>query len=379
MVDGSAQPIRVLVGMPFGWAHGGAERLLDDFLRHAPDVGVEAHVVFLREGEWPAQLRTRGIRATVVDPGRFRQLHKNAAALFHLRGIMVRERPDVVLSWISRAHILLAPAAITAGLGRRLVWFQHQIEMLAAERIATLLPSQLILACSEAAAEAQTRLRPRRVVKVTTPGIEPPALATPVQLASMRAELGLSDTATIIGISGRLVRWKNHEALLRAIQRLRATGRDVHGLVIGSEGNGLDAGYEAELRGLVRTLGIDRHVTFTGFRPDAVALTQLMDIAVNASQREPFGLSVVEAMSLGVPVVASAAAGPAEIIESGRTGVLVANPTETQLTTALLCLVDDPSLRKALGMAAREAALSRYSTRRFALDIRSALEEVISS
>lgn len=379
MVDDHAPLIRLLVGMPFGSAQGGAERLLDDFLRHAAAIRVEPHVVFLQDGEWPARLKAKGMAVSVIEPGRFRHLHRNATAVHQLRRLIARERPDAVLSWISRAHILLAPAAIAAGSGGRLLWFQHQTKMLAAERMATLLPSRLVLACSVAAAEAQRSLRPHREVKVTTPGIETPDRLGPAELARLRTELGVPEAATIVGISGRLVRWKNHEALLRAIGRLRTAGRDVHGLVIGGEGHGLDAGYEAELRDLVRSLGIEPHVTFTGFRADSVAVTQLMDVLVNASRCEPFGLSVVEAMALGIPVVASGAAGPAEIIEAGRTGLLVDEPTETRLADALLSLIDDPPLRRKLGTAAREAVLSRYTTRRFAVDVRSALEEVVSS
>ena len=120
----SPRPLRVLLGMPFGSLIGGAERLMDDFVRYAPDVGVTPHVVFLEDGPWPQDLRERGVQVSVVEPGRFRQRpHRNASSAFvELRSLMARERPDAVMGWLARAHVTFAPAAVAAGLRRRPPW-----------------------------------------------------------------------------------------------------------------------------------------------------------------------------------------------------------------------------------------------------------------
>ena len=130
----------------------------------------------------------------------------------------------------------------------------------------------------------------------------------------------------MVGISGRLVRWKRQDALLRAVALLAAEDRDVHALVVGGDSHNEDPGYGGELERLAASLGIADRVTFTGHRTDAVALTQVMDVMVNASDPEPFGLVLLEALAVRRPVVAVARGGPAEIVEDGVTGTLVPDP-----------------------------------------------------
>ena len=372
----SPRTLRVVVGMSFGEIHGGSERLLDDFLRYAPEVDVEPHVVFLEDGPWPEDLRRRGLPVTVVDPGRFRHVHRNAAAFFRLRALLARERPDVVLNWIARAQVTLAPAAVAAGLRRHLAWYQWLVRGDLIERVATALPSELVICCSQEGISAQERLRPRRPTALAYPGIEAPPLLDPEQLERLREDVGLGPGGTVVGISGRLVRWKNQAAVLRAVALLRRGGRDVRGLVVGGEGHGHDAGYGAELERLAADLGIADHVRFTGHRTDAVALTQLMDVAVNASDPEPFGLVVLEALGGRRPVVAVARGGPAEVITDGVTGALVERPEPELLAAALEPLVDDRRLRERMGEEGRAQVLSRFTLTRFAEAIRAGLDRL---
>jgi glycosyltransferase involved in cell wall biosynthesis len=180
----------------------------------------------------------------------------------------------------------------------------------------------------------------------------------------------------VIGISGRLVRWKGQDRLIGAIASLLAGGHDVHGLVVGGEGFGLDPGYERELHGLARDLGVADRIAFTGHVEDPLAHTQAMDIAVNASEGEPFGLVVLEAMGLCIPTLAVAGGGPSEIIEDGRTGVLVSSNAPEALAGGLERLLDDPEGRRALGAAGRERVRSRFTLDAFATGVRDALAGV---
>jgi glycosyltransferase involved in cell wall biosynthesis len=372
------RPLRVLLGMPFGSIQGGAERIMDDFVRRAGEVDVEPHVVFFEEGPWPEDLRARGVPVTVVDPGRFRQVHRGASALVRLRTLIRREQPDVVLGWLARAHVVLAPAATAAGMRGRLVWFQQLVTGDFVERLATVMPAQLVLACSRASGEAQQLLRPRRPVHLAYPGIEPPELLGAGELADLRAQVALPEGRTVLGISGRLVRWKRQDALLRAVALLAADGREVHALVVGGDNHNESPGYGDELRALAESLGVADRVTFTGHRTDAVALTQLMDVMVNASDPEPFGLVLLEALAVRRPVVALARGGPAEIVEDGVTGALVRNPQPEGLAAGLRPLVDDPGLRARMGEAGRERVLSRFTVERFVQAVRAGLDRVVS-
>jgi glycosyltransferase involved in cell wall biosynthesis len=374
-VPAARTSLHVVVGMPFATRLGGAERLLQTFLERSDGIAVRPEVVLFEHGPWAAELAALGVPVTVVEPGRFRHAHRNAAAAVRLAALLARRRPDVVLGWISRAHVTLAPPAIAAGLGGRLAWYQWTVPSTAAiERAATALPARTVLACSEAGAAAQRRMRPRRAVALARPGVEAPGLPTADERAASRARLGIPAQRSVVGIAARLVRWKGQDRVLEAVAGLRAAGHDVHALVVGGGGHGLDVGYDEELRARAGGLGLEGRVTFTGHVADALPYISAMDVAVNASAAEPFGLSVLEAMALERAVVAVDAAGPAEIIDHGRTGVLVASAAAGDLAAAIGPLLADDEARRAIGRAARADVLRRFSVDAWLAAVRAGLD-----
>lgn len=371
----SRDPLHVLVGMPFAVRLGGAERLLQTFLERADTIGVRPEVVLFEDGPWGREIADLGVPVTVVRPGRFRHAHRNAAAALRLAAMLSRRRPDVVLGWISRAHVTLAPPAIAAGLGRRLAWYQWTIPRNEAiERAATLLPARAVLACSYAGASAQRRMRPHRSVVVARPGIDVPTRPTRAELDGLRTRLGIPGGRAIVGISARMVRWKGHDRLLRAVGELNGRGHDSHALIVGGTGHRLDEGLDGELRTLAGELGLAGRATFTGHVPDALPYIALMDVAVNASEHEPFGIAVLEAMALERAVVAIDAGGPREIVEDGVTGMLAPSSSPAHLADAIGPLLHDGKRRAALGRAARSQVLERFTVAGWLADVRTGLE-----
>jgi glycosyltransferase involved in cell wall biosynthesis len=132
-------------------------------------------------------------------------------------------------------------------------------------------------------------------------------------------------------------------------------------LIVGGDAYGLSPQYAASLPGLIGELGIADAVTMTGQVDDAGPLIEQMDVLVNASDEEPFGIVILEAMARGVPVVAVASGGPAELIEDGRTGLLARSPAPEALADALEPLIDSPELRRRIGDAGREQFLREYT------------------
>jgi glycosyltransferase involved in cell wall biosynthesis len=361
--------------MPFATRLGGAERMLQTFLERSGSVGVRPAVVFFEDGPWAVELADLGIPVSIVRHGRFRHLHRNAQVAARLAAMLARRRPDVVLGWISRAHVLLAPPAIAAGLRRHLAWYQWTVPQgEAMERAATLLPARAVLACSHAGAAAQRRMLPHRSVVLARPGIDAPVAPSPAEASGLRARLGIPDERAIVGIAARIVRWKGHDRVLHAVAKLRAQGHDVHALMVGGAGHGLDPGYDDELRALAAGLQLEAHATFTGHVPDAIPYISLMDVAVNASAVEPFGIAILEAMALERAVVAVDAGGPREIVEDGVTGVLVASPSPEHLAGAIDPLLRDAERRRALGSAARSRVLERFTIEAWLASVRAGLD-----
>jgi glycosyltransferase involved in cell wall biosynthesis len=166
---------------------------------------------------------------------------------------------------------------------------------------------------------------------------------------------------------GRLAPWKGQHVFLRAFSEAFFHG-DEQAVIAGSAMFGEDE-YAAELRLLAEELGIAERVTFPGFVDDIPALLEEVDALVHASVvAEPFGQVVIEGMASGLPVIATAAGGPLEIITSGRTGILVTPGDVGALAAQMRRLRDEPELCQRLGLAAYERARD-FSAERVATSV----------
>jgi glycosyltransferase involved in cell wall biosynthesis len=353
-------PVRVLITVPWGERLGGAENILWTFLRHVDRKRIDPTVVFLQQGAFQSEVASLGVKTVVIGSGRLRNLGLLASTIRKLSALMRSERPDVVLNWAPKMQLYGAPAATLAGVADRVMWWQQGIprgEWM--DRLATMLPGRAVGCYSAAAEIAQRKLWPRRKTFVVHPGIDDPHTAPASQVASLRERLGIPTGRVVVGIVGRLQPWKGQHRILEATAELMKAARDVHALVVGGNAYNLSPEYEPHLHRLVHELGLGGRATFTGHVRDPGPYFQLMDISVNASAEEPFGLVILESMALGVPVVAYASAGPAEIIESGFSGILV--PRGERLTGSLERLVADPALRRQIGMAGRQRFLDSFT------------------
>lgn len=160
------------------------------------------------------------------------------------------------------------------------------------------------------------------------------------------------------GVLGRLAPWKGQTVFLEAFARAFPEGAE-RAVVIGAALFGENE-YAQSLEALPRRLGIESRVEFRGFCEDVSGELARLDALVHASVLpEPFGRVVVEGMAAGLPVVASAAGGPGEIIEDGVDGLLYPAGDVAALASALQRLAADSGLRARLGEAAAGSA-ERY-------------------
>jgi glycosyltransferase involved in cell wall biosynthesis len=171
--------------------------------------------------------------------------------------------------------------------------------------------------------------------------------------------MGCTDEEVVIVQVSRMEPWKGHEIHLRALGRLRAVPRWVAWFVGGAQRQ-CEAEYERGLRGLAADLGLGDRVRFLGQREDVRRLLAAADLYCQPNTgAEPFGLSYVEALGAGLPVVASDMGGAAEIV-TADTGVLVPEGDVDALASVLRRLIWDHSERERLGRGgpARAAAVS---------------------
>ncbi len=293
---------------------------------------------------------------TVLSTGRLRQLHRFAGTVWRLAAIMRARRPALILNWSAKTQLYGSCAALLAGMPSRVLWWQQSIpDGSAIDRLATALPARAILCYSEAAARAQRRLwRAPETFPIAAGTAVPAATGEPAQIA-------LPPGVPVVGIVGRLQEWKGQDRLLRAQALLHARGTCFHCLIVGGDAYELSPDYAASLPRLVSELGLDGQVTMTGQVPDAGPYIERMDVLVNASDPEPFGIVLLEGMARGVAVLAVDSGGPSEFIADMRTGVLAASGAPEALADGLGRLVEEPELRARLAVAGRESFLRDYT------------------
>ena len=364
---GASDPLRVLIVVPVT-IRGGAGEITLALLTSALADGVQATVVVLEDGPLLERLRATGAEVILHEAGRARSPLRFTRAVRFLRRIIEERRPDVVYATEAKGHVYAGLAARLARVPA--VWRQpgRPSGWLPIDRVASLMPAHCVIVASQFVADEQRTLSRRRHVEIVTPGIVLDRFATG-DGAEARRSAGIAADAPLVTIVGRLQRWKGQDVFLRAAARVAAAHPEARFAVVGDDEEGLERpDYAGELRRLARELGIEDRVVFTG-HADPAMWYDASDVLVSASDHEPFGLAIIEAMAMGRPVVAIAQGGPAEVIDDGRTGVLVARRDPEELAAGICRLLEDADLRAGLGSAARSDAQQRFGHERMAREI----------
>jgi glycosyltransferase involved in cell wall biosynthesis len=370
-------PLRVVIVMPVGERRGGAERLLVTLLEasaRAPDVSYQ--VVFLQPGPLLAQISALGYATYLIPAGRLRSSLRTAATVVRLANLLRRLKPDVALSWMAKGHLYLSPAAFLAGVPA--IWWQHTIPRGdLRDVLVTRLPAPVVFCCSAAAAEAQSRLRPRRPTCIIHPGIDvkrlnPEQLPTPLEA---RRLLGLPGDRPIVAVFARLQRWKGIHLLIEAVASMSPPDRPLAVICGGPHFSEPD--YPNELKMQAERLQVSNSILFAGHVEDPALWMQAADVIAQPNLRpEPFGMAIVEGMALAKPVIAAAEGGPIEIItQDGYDGWLIEPGDVQALAATIHRLCRDRELCCRVGRHARERAQA-FGREQFAERVRQCIQSV---
>jgi len=179
----------------------------------------------------------------------------------------------------------------------------------------------------------------------------------------------------LVGFFGRLERWKGVDILLDSAGDILTRRDDVRFLIAGTGPE------EKELKRRVdEDPTLKSGIELLGFREDALDLLAGCDIALNTSiEPEPLSRSALEALALGVPVIASNAGGNPEIVEHGRNGMLFENGDSAGLAEALDRLLSDESLRKSCSAEARLRAERLFSADRYVREIETVYSDILEN
>jgi glycosyltransferase involved in cell wall biosynthesis len=191
--------------------------------------------------------------------------------------------------------------------------------------------------------------------------------------AELRRSFGLSASAFVIGTVCRLDDdgHKRVSDLIRAVAML--PDLPVELLIVG------DGRQRRDLERLSEELAVSGRVRFAGYREDVGAAYAVMDVFALVSAREGFGLVVAEAMLARLPVIATAVGGLRNIVEDGRTGILVPPCSAEQVRDAISRLHGEPELRSAYAEAGRSRALLHFSAERYARDVSAFYQRLLAN
>jgi glycosyltransferase involved in cell wall biosynthesis len=371
--------VKAIIVMPLAEMRGGAELALIQLTRHARILGVEWVVVFLEDGPMVDQIRDFGVKCIVMPAGRLRQFHRYLATVGKLLALIRSERPDAIVGWMGHAQLY-------GGLAGKLsrvpsMWFQldtpNNYDPL--NKIAMKLTDLGVITNSTRCYGLQKQYFPNTPVRLVYHGFDadrydPKVLPTP---GEARQQLGLPSDIPIIGLVGRLQRWKGIHTLIDCMPKVLSKYPKALCVIVGGR-HDVEPQYEDFLHRLISNLSINENVLMAGLQRNVQIWMSAMDIIVHASDHEPFGIVVLEAMALGKPIVAGSEGGPKEIVTNGKNGVLTDYEDSDSLADAVINYLDNPEFAAKLGKEAQIRALD-FTDLTYAVKFTAAVQDLLVS
>lgn len=357
-----------------GLGTGGAERSLAELLPGLVEAGISPTVACLYR-------RDEGVERAVLARGfdvRFLRQRRTLSRAFAIRNLIRRERPDVVHTTIFEANVSGRLAAAGTGTivvsslvntpwgaGRTLDPNVRRPKMMAARTIDAFTARHLthhFHAITNAVKDwaVETLGLDAERITVIERGRDPGRLGEPgpERRGRVRAELGFTEDDEVVLAVGRQEFQKGHRYLLEAMENICARRPRAALLVAGRRGNA-----SGELDRLLASLDPER-VRLLGHRDDVPDLLSAADVFAFPSLYEGLGGSLIEAMALGLPIVASDVPAIREVVEDGACALLVPPASPRELAGAIERLLADDRMRASFGERGRARFLERFTLAR---------------
>ncbi|PAV27039.1 glycosyltransferase [Tamilnaduibacter salinus] len=352
------RPIRIL-HVTFNMGFGGTEQVIRQLVQNLPADAYRNEIVCIDGfvGEMGQQLQSEGVTVQTLPRGQGLDVRLAGK----LRRIIRRGGIDIVhchqytpffYGWL--ASLGLSAQVVFTEHGRfhpdRYRYKARWINPL----MARLTPA--LVAISQATREAlvEYEFMPRCRIDVIYNGIQgfdPDAAGA----AELRRELGIPASDTVLGTVSRLDPVKNQRMMLEAFQQFHQQHPDSWLLLVG------DGPDRSRLEAYARELAVSDQVVFTGFQSRPSTYLQAMDVFLLSSHTEGTSMTLLEAMSLGIPPVVTDVGGNPEIVTHRQDGMLVPTEDPERMAQALEDIVSDPAFQQSLSATAKQTFNHRFS------------------
>jgi glycosyltransferase involved in cell wall biosynthesis len=365
---------------------GGAQEVVRTLVEHLAEEGAHPVVCSLSDGPLAAAIIAAGIPIEIIEP---RRNEISSPLSFHdetrrirddFRTIVQRHHIDVIQTHLLRnIDFTVASLASRRGEGPHVFWtFHNEAFTLRREHLSR---HRWLLGPKRFAYRIGYRLRSRDVagliavssdvgraigaeigrvhapITVIPNGVDTRRYGRdPASRTSVRRELSLPDTATLVVVVATFKEQKGHRYLVAAASRLLPEYPSAHILFVG------DGELKLDIETAVAGEGIEDQVHFLGDRRDVPRLLAGSDLFVLPSLWEGLPMSLLEAMAAGLPCIATSVSGVREVID-GDSGLIVPPRDVDALESALRRLLDDRGRAATLGARARRRVEERYSAR----------------
>lgn len=361
-MDKTASPKIKVMFLIWSLDRGGAEQVVMNLTKALDREAFNPLIVCLNQkGRLAKQIEDLGI--PVIELGKRGKV--DISFLLRLIRIIKSERPDIIHTHMFTSNLWGRVAAFFTK--TPLVITEHNVDVWKSkfhfilDRL--LLPVSSRVMCVSKKVEQFYKERVPGIEKqacVVYNGIETERFSENVPTGTLKEKLNLNDQSIVLGIVGRLVPQKAHKDFIEAVARLRKKGHDVTGVIFG------DGEMRAELETYAAERDLKDQIVFAGFHENMAEVYPLMDIFVLCSYREGFPMTILEAMSAHVPVVATDVGGVSECVFDRKTGMLLKPQCIDDLSAAIEVLLTDSHLRREIADNGRQSVYNAFSVQHMA-------------
>jgi len=341
---------------------GGAERLLVTTLKHLDMKKFDIRVCSIqRGGDLVGEIEELGFKVSFLDT---KCNLCNLKILFRLVRLLKKLKPEIVntQSFYPSLHGRIAakltgiPVVVATEHGT--VSYKKKLRHKIIDHLLAKVTNRIIVVSNSVKVFTSTTCRiPDNKFSVIHNAVDFSRFENIDQVSDLRDELGLGREDKVIGTVATVVPWKGQKYLIQAFSAILGHFKKVSLIIAGDD----PIGYRRELEDEAGRLGVEKKVYFLGLRTDIPRVLKTIDLFAFPSLTEGLGIAAMEAMAVGLPVVASDVEGIREIITDSETGILVPPRQPSILSDKIIDLLDNNQRAYKIGQGARRGVVLDFS------------------